>query len=127
MALTDVLSSSDHQIASGGLWAVKRGYHQALLAGNQTLDQTFPMVCGFDPGGASRDVVLDGLAAAALDLAVAGLMRVIVNRADAAENLVVKDAAGNTIATVNQNETGHFYHDETVGWVLMYIVTSAIA
>jgi len=53
-----------------------------------------------DPGGSARDVTLPG---------VSGMRKarlVIVNSADAAENLVVKNAAAATIITIGQGETG---------------------
>lgn len=59
-------------------------------------------VIKLDPGGAHRNVTLP---------AAAGWKNsnvLIVNGADAAENLVVKDSDGNTIATINQNEEGLF-------------------
>lgn len=127
MALSDLLASSAHAIARGALWALKGGYHQAALAGNVTLDATYPIVCGFDPDGAGRDVVLDGDSAAAGDAAVDGMLRVIVNRANAAEDLTVKDATGATIGTVSQNEAAAFYHDEDSGWTLICIATIALS
>lgn len=127
MALTDLLTASDHGIAAAALWALKGGYHQAVLAGDVVLGDTYPAVCGFDPGGAARTITLDGADAA--DGAVDGLTRVIVNRADAAENLVVQDAAStpNPIGTLNQGEAGVFYHDATDGWVLVAIVSVSLS
>ena len=51
-----------------------------------------------DPGGASRDVTLPAEAGAD------GAFFVIVNAADAAEDLVVKDDGGSTVCTVNRDE-----------------------
>jgi hypothetical protein len=124
MALADVLASSAHTILRGALFAAKGGYHVSTLTGAITLNETYPSVCGFDPGGAARNVTLDG--DAATDAEFHGLFRVIVNRADAAENLVVLNQAAATIGTINQNEAGIFYHDEDAGWSLVCIVTIAL-
>ena len=51
--------------------------------------------------------------------------RLIVNIADAAENLVVKNAGGSTIGTINQNEEGTFYCDGSA-WYLCKIATIAL-
>ncbi len=126
MALTDLLNASDHQIASGGLEAVKGGYTQLTLAAGVTLDNTYPGHIGLDPGGAGRIVVLDGIATAINDPAISGLRRTIDNRADAAENLTVNDATGVTIATLNQNDSGDFYHDPDTGWALVRVLTISL-
>ncbi len=57
-----------------------------------------PNTLYFDPGGASRDVTLPAEASSS------GKWFRIVNEADAAENLVVKDDGGSTIVTIGQNE-----------------------
>lgn len=127
MALDDLLPYSDHQEYTRSLVAYKGGYYEATLTGNVTLDNTYPMVVGLDPDGAGRDVVLDGDSAAAGDALIHGLMRRIVNRADAAEDLTVKDATGATIGTVSQNEMADFYHDSDTGWTLIAITTIALS
>ena len=61
-------------------------------------------------------------------------MRTIVNRADAAEDLTVNDADGNTIGTISQNESADYYHDGIdadgtagTGWALIAITTIALS
>jgi hypothetical protein len=126
MATTDTPITAAHAIAAASLLAVKAGYLTATLAGNVTLAvDTHPMVCGFDPGGSARDVTLDG--SAATDSSIHGLFRMIVNKADGAENLVLKDAAASTIATLNQNEAAIVYHDEDDGWVLVCLFTAPVS
>jgi len=100
---------------------VKRalGVHIETLSGNITLDETYPNLCKFDPAGA-RDVTLDTEATAV------GLVREIVNAADAAEAITVKDAATDTIGTISQNEKARFYCDGT-DWVLIDITTIALS
>jgi len=78
------------------------GYHAATLTGALTLDATYPNLLALDPNGADRNVTLD---APPSDVQV---LRTIVNTADASEDLVVKNAAGTTIATVRQYEEGTF-------------------
>lgn len=51
-----------------------------------------------DPGGSARNVDLPAEAISN------GLAFVILNTADAAENLVVRDDAGATVVTISQNE-----------------------
>lgn len=53
-----------------------------------------------DPGGQNRDVTLPAEASST------GLSYLIVNTADAAEDLVVKDDGAATIITISQNEAG---------------------
>lgn len=96
------------------------GYHAATLTGNLTLDASYPALLKLDPGGASRDVTLDNPPS---DVT---LIREIVNSADAAENLVVKDSSPATIGTINQNEAGRFYWSGTA-WSLINIVTIALS
>jgi len=126
MALTDLLASAAHTIARGALFAVKRGYNQRTLTGDITLGPTYPTLLGLDPGGAGRTIVLDGDAAAVNDGAISGMLRLIVNRADAAEDLTINDATGATVATLNQNDAGLFYHDPDVGWTLAFVVTISL-
>lgn len=126
MALTDLLASAAHTIVRGALWAALGGYHEDTLTGGVTLGSTYPTLTGFDPGGAGRTIVLDGSTAAVGDGAISGMIRVILNRADAAENLTVNDALANTIATLNQNDAGIFYHDPDTGWTLVAVLTIAL-
>ena len=134
MALTDPLITDAHGIPLFSLFALKNGYRITAAAANQTLDDTFPVIWGFDPSGGARDVILDGASAAAADPAIHGLTRLIVNRADGAEALTVKDAAANTIGTISQNEMAIFYHDGIdadgtagTGWALIAIVSIALS
>lgn len=65
-----------------------------------------PQVNFIDPGGASRDVTFPATRGASV-------VWVVLNTADAAENLVIKDPAANTLVTVNQNEGGIIATDGT--------------
>lgn len=96
------------------------GVYIATLTGNIALDATYPRTLKLDPGGSARDVTLDAVATAE------GLVRVVVNGADAAENLVCKNVGGSTIGTVNQNELGVFYCDGST-WALLYVQTIALS
>lgn len=128
MALTDLQARSDHLIVDAALVAMKGGYYRATLTGAITIDQTYPSIVGLDPGGAHRNVTLEGIASAPGDPANHGKLRLIHNRADAAENLVILSAetSPTTIATINQNEAGLFYHDEDTGWALVFAFTVAL-
>lgn len=101
-------------------------FHSATLAGDVALDGTYPAILKLDAGGSARDVTLDTEA----NIPNTGLYRRIVNGSDGAENLVVKNAAGDTIGTINQNEQGEFFNAGAQdgvdsAWVLVCI--SAIA
>jgi hypothetical protein len=65
-----------------------------------------------DPGGANRSVVLPPLSAS--QGAFAGTKLVIVNTADAGEDLAIHAPAGTTIATVGQNESAQVVAGTTV-------------
>ena len=68
------------------------------LAANKTLTATSEIVQFLDPGGAGRDVTLPAEASST------GRLFIIVNTADAAEVLTVKNDNGDTICTPTQNE-----------------------
>ncbi len=104
---------------------VKGGYRTETLTGAATLDYTYPSIIGLDPGGAGRTVTLDGSAAA--DPAIDGLMRIIINTADAAEDLTIEDQAAGSVGTISQNEMGLFFHDGQDGWTLAFVVTGTLA
>lgn len=88
------------------------------LAGNLTLTKRSSQFLRLDPGGSARDVTLP----AAED----GLWFQVLNLADAAENLVVKDAAGNTVVTISQNERATVRCEGTT-WRHMGIETIALS
>lgn len=88
------------------------------LTGNVTLTRKSAQWLKLDPGGGARDVTLP--------TAEDGLFFWIVNAADAAENLVIKNAAGSTIATVNQNEEAVILCDAS-GWYLHRVATIALS
>ncbi len=80
----------------------------------------YAQILKLDPGGAHRDVTLEA------EADYPGLLRLFVNAADAAENLVVKNDGGSTIATINQNEAGLFACDGSA-WTLVAIWTIALS
>jgi len=102
------------------LFAIKDVYQAETLSGAATLSDKYPAIVGFDPGGAHRDVTLDAEATAK------GMLRLILNKADAGENLVIKADGGATIATANQSEAALLYCDGT-DWALCAIFTIAIS
>jgi len=122
MSVTDLNSRSTALDAPDGsaLVKTKGSFYTATLTGNITLDATYPKTVKLDPGGSARDVTLDAIATNE------GLQRKIVNAADAAENLVVKNAAGSTIVTINQNEEADVYCDGAA-WYLICVRTIALS
>lgn len=111
-----------HGIADGmmALFAVKGSFYSTGAAANVTLDNTYPVVFKYDPTGGHRDITLDPVATSS------GMWRVIVNAADNAENLVLKNVGGDTIATVNQNEAGIVYCDGST-WALVVVLSIALS
>lgn len=99
---------------------VADGHYAATLTGNLTLDYSYPNHLALDPGGSNRDVTLPAVATSE------GLWYHIANKADNAENLVIKNAVGSTIATANQNEMAIVYCDAGA-WALFAIVSIAIS
>jgi hypothetical protein len=96
------------------------GSFQVLtLAGDLTIDGSHANTLKIDPAGA-RDVTLPAVAA------FAGVTYTIINAADAAESMTVKNAGASTIGTVSQNEKASFYSDGT-NWLLVDIVAIALA
>lgn len=88
------------------------------LSGTLTLDGTYGDVLKLDPGGAGRTVNLWPEATRK------GVLVTIINAADAAETLTVKeDTSTTTIGSVAQNKTGVFYCDGT-DWTLLYTFTT---
>lgn len=85
-------------------------YTEATLSGNTTLKVNSAELQLLNPNGAHRDVTLPAYAAI---IAAKRKRFLIMNTAGAANNLVVKDAAGTTIATLNQNEAAWFFCNGT--------------
>jgi len=75
------------------------------LAGNKTLTATDAPVQFLDPGGAARTVTLPAEASST------GLVYLIANRADLAEDLTVQDDGAATVVTISQNECGIIFCD----------------
>ena len=92
----------------GSDWIVddhNRTVNTEMLSANKTLSISDPKVQFLDPGGAGRDVTLPAEASSK------GIIFWIVNTADAAEDLTVKDDGGTTIGTVSQNQAKWFICD----------------
>lgn len=105
------------------------GPHQAFgryagagitLAANLTLTDEHTNFLRIDPGGSARDVTLPAEATSE------GAAFRILNTADAAENLVVKDDAGATVVTISQNEAAWVVCDGT-SWNHMGIESIALS
>ena len=88
--------------------------------GNIALTAQYRQILKIDPGGAHRAVTLPAEASSN------GLEFEIVNAADAAENLVVKDDGGSTIVTISQNEKAAVVCDGS-SWYHTGIVSIALS
>lgn len=104
--------STGHQIR-------RQQFGNMSITGTLTLTRQYANILRIDPTGGHRDVVLP--AEAGSD----GFWFEISNWADAAENLVVKDDAAATIATINQNEKCSFFCDGT-SWYHNGVVSIAL-
>ncbi len=77
------------------------------LSAGKTITVAYPPIIMLDPGGSGRDVTLPAEASSK------DLMFLIVNLADAAEALTVKDDGGTTIAVLAEGERAWFFCDGT--------------
>lgn len=95
------------QVPSG--WLL--GMHRRSLSDDVTLDVGSAPMQVMDPDGEGRDVTLPD--ASGEDKGVHGLTFVVMNTADAAEDLTVKDGkSDSTVATVGEGDTGIFVWDD---------------
>jgi len=75
------------------------------LTGNITLNKSSKLVQLLDPAGGHRNVTLP-------DVVISkGVTFYFKNTANAAENLVIKNAGGTTIVTIGQDQSGHAWSD----------------
>lgn len=119
MSFTDGLGKATPTSAlDGAVYALDLAA-EVTLSADLTLTKGYRQVLGLDPGGANRDVLLPP--------EEHGLWYYIRNRADAAENLVVKeDSDTTTIATLNQNEAALFWCDGTTWRPVSGILTASL-
>lgn len=94
---------------------VKGGVHIQALSGAVTLDRDMAYLAFIDPNGATRVVTLP-------DPEV-GLMWFVLNTADAAEDLTIKNAAATTLGTISQNE-GALIVSDGVNWYVTMVGTT---
>ncbi len=97
----------------GPLW-FGLGSNAETLSGAKTVALTDPQFQILDPGGANRNVTFPHVGATGNKRA--GMWYLVYNTADADENLVVKDSAASTIATLNRGEFGLFVVDTGGTW-----------
>lgn len=131
MAITDGMTIQQLADMRQGRVAMSRGFREpAALTATYVLSAADPSILGLDAGGGNRDVTLEGITTAEPDPDYDGLIRLIINRSNGAENLVCKSGPGTTIVTINQNEAGLLYHDGQTGgagWYLAAVFTIAIS
>lgn len=98
------------------------GVQSVTLTGALTIDPALhSQFLKLDPGGASRDITLPGISISK------GVFYNIVNAADQLnENLVIKNAAGDIIVTLNQNESTWVVCSETA-WTFTAVQTIALS
>lgn len=89
------------------------------LSGNLVIDGSHANTLKIDPAGA-RDVTLPSVSV------FSGVRYELINAADGAEAMTVKNAGADTIGTISQNEKAEFYSDGTT-WFLLAITTIALS
>jgi hypothetical protein len=117
MAVATLNATASNLTLPEALIGALGGYKALTLSGALTLTDAYPSMLGLDPGGSARDVTLD---------AAAGQYRVIVNKADAAETITVKNAAAATIVSLVQNSTVILFGDKDDGWKLVAKFTTSL-
>lgn len=92
------------------LWEKNRfGQIVQALTGTYTMDDDMPLLQFLDPGGAGREVRLPAVAK--------GLFYILINTADANEDLTVKESTGvTTIGVVTRGARQWFFCDGTTWW-----------
>lgn len=86
------------------------GISRATLGATLALTATSPGIQSVDPGGSARDVTLPAEAE--------GLIFLIINRSDGAEDLTIKSDAPATLGTVSEDEAALLICDGT-GWIML--------
>lgn len=96
----------------------------ATLAGDHQLTAKSGNLQRLDPNGAHRNVDLPGPAQGLVDSD--GVCFLIVNAAAGAFNLVVRNPAGATVVTLNQNERALVVGTGGAAWTHMGVETIAL-
>jgi hypothetical protein len=116
---------------NGTAWRAKDRRRLAVLTATLAADRVLTAaeiiaydLIVFDPGGAARNVDLPGQAQGLPDSD--GVYFLIMNAADAAENLVVRNPAGATVVTLNQNERAWVVGTGGAAWTHMGVETIAL-
>lgn len=93
------------QVFAGKKIWLDRKINVTTLTGATTIYKDTRQVLKMDPGGASRNVTLPAVEDCE------GFELFIINGADQAENLVIKNAGATTIVTIGQDQAGFVYCD----------------
>jgi hypothetical protein len=120
MSVTDGKASAMAQALGRGPTMKPEHLGVVTLTGALVLTNQYRDVLKLDPGGDHRDVTLPA------EETSNGRHLRIINAADAAENLVVKNDAAATLVTINQNEQAELWCDGTT-WHLLCVSTIALA
>ena len=98
--LSNTRKALDYQVL------LRAGYGAFTLAADAQLTARSPHFLKLDPGGSARNVDLPGIVEGVAD--TDGLIFVIVNDADAAETITVRNPANGTVDTIAQNQMAIF-------------------
>lgn len=101
---------------AAGPFVFGQNANRETLSGNKTLTKNDEQVQSLDPAGA-RDVTLPA--------EEGGLVFLIVNRSDGAEDITLKDDGGTTLATISEDEAALCVCDGT-GWAVLLSATATV-
>ena len=118
MATSDGLTGSANTEGVERHFRMVNGLGVFELAGNLTLTVGHANILKIDAGGSGRDVTLPAV------LTSEGCWFEITNNSSGAEDLTVKNAGGDTIVTISQNEKARVQCDGAA-WYHLGIVTVA--
>lgn len=99
----NITTSDIVRVLAEGRVALPNQIVTETLTGALTLDKTYGCLLQLDPGGAARDVTLPA------EEGADGMFFFITNTADAAETITLKNDAGGTIMTIEQDRTAIVY------------------
>lgn len=100
MANAPVQQSRPEDLNRGNLYL--QNVNSETLSGDKTLSNDAEFAQVIDCGGSGRNLDLPS--------DTTGLMYLIANKSDAAEDLTVRDSDDNTVVTVNQNDAALVYN-----------------
>jgi len=113
------MSSAPDHIGYGPV-SMSNAMTAETLSGARTVTFSDANILRLNPNGAHKDITLPA------ENDCAGVVYEVINAATSAHNLVIKNDAAATVATINQNEAAKLSCDGTT-WTLLYVMTIALS